>query len=228
MFQPIMLLAGFAGALLFAGGAGILARLAGATLGWGEVGQLMMTGSGIGLALAIAHDLVDRRLERRATVREKEAGAWLKEVQAERLAAELDAAKAPPQPEPGEAERKAAAWASALETFFLAGNKAEGFSIDKLAGCIGSDAWARVTGFYASPAGRNVLRVAPGNVGTVWGHGWGLDAAIRALRAGSLPYPDGDVPAVTPFIADTTRRNAPRKSKTQTPEVIEGSATTLS
>lgn len=151
-------------------------------------------------------------------------GQWLAEVR--KLAAETHtreisnaerlAALAVPVVMPEtDADAEELAWQLALETFFLAGQKAGGFSVDKLAGCVGSDAWARLTEFYSSAAGLNVLRVAPGNVGTVWGHAWGLDRAMQALRAGKLPFPTGPVPDVRPFPDGATQRKAPRRARTQ-------------
>lgn len=110
----------------------------------------------------------------------------------------------------------AAAWRTALERFFRSGDNAGGFSIRKLENVVGGPTWARLTDFYASEAGCNVLRVAPGDEGTVWGHGWGLDKALQALAAGKIPLPPlPEVPNVAEYGTVNTTHDAARQRTTR-------------
>lgn len=217
MLQPIMLLAGLAGALLLTGGVGILATWGGVSVGAGGVMSLVSTGFGLGLGLAILHDLAERKVEAETDRRLREAQAWARELECQAREAALVSAQAAAVEQADEAE---AAWHSALERFFRAGDLAGGFSIRLMSGVVGSTAWGRLTDFYCSEQGRKVLRVGPGDEGTVWGHGWSLDSTLQALATGKLPHPSGTAPEITEFGRNATRRDATRQRKT----VIEGTA----
>lgn len=140
---------------------------------------------------------------------------------ADELAARRDQRRPPapvvaetvPQPQPPD-DAAENAWRLALERFFRAGDKAGGFSIRKLEGVVGSTTWFLLTDFYVSLEGGQVLRRMPGDEGTVWGHGWTLDDVTRKLALGTLPHPQGPVPSVEVYIANTTQQNAPRQRKT--------------
>jgi hypothetical protein len=121
-------------------------------------------------------------------------------------------------------EAREQATLDAMLTFFMAGQKAGGFSSRLLSpGVVGSDTWDNITKFYISVEGRQVLRDAGGNVGTVWNHGHTLDSTIRGLRAGVIPLPPGDkVPEVHPYLPDAAQRStAPRRTAPKRAEVID-------
>ncbi len=127
---------------------------------------------------------------------------------------------APIEKEPDEYNAEQEAWRVALDRFFRAGEAAGGFSAGKLSGVAGSDSWPRLVHFYAGEAGGNVLRDAGGNVGHTWGHGWTLDRVMLAIGTNRLPHPDMPLPVIALFVASTTQRRAPQKSKSQA-RVIE-------
>jgi hypothetical protein len=121
-------------------------------------------------------------------------------------------------------EAREQATLDAMLTFFMAGQKAGGFSSRLLSpGVVGSDTWDNITKFYISVEGRQVLRDAGGNVGTVFNHGHTLDSTIRGLRAGVIPLPPGDkVPEVHPYLPDAAQRStAPRRTAPKRAEVID-------
>lgn len=161
-----------------------------------------------------------------------EWGVWLVEhrhdaaVQRERAWVELDERKArlavpEPAPAPAVVDESERAWALALERFFRAGDAAGSFSINAMSGVVGSDVWGRLTDFYCSETGGRVLRIAPGNVGTVWGWGWQLDTVLQRVALRHFPHPTGPAPDVNVPIQSATQRKAPRKSKTQAPAASE-------
>lgn len=217
MLQPIMLLAGLAGALLLTGGVGIVATWGGVEVGAGGVMSLVSTGFGLGLGLAIVHDLAQHRLDAEREREIKDIQAWAKRLECEAREAALVSAQAQVEALADEAEE---AWRSALERFFRAGDLAGGFSIRLMSGVVGSTAWGRLTDFYCSQEGRQVLRVGPGDEGTVWGHGWNLDSTLQALATGKLPHPIGTAPEISEHGRNATRRDSTRQRKT----VIEGTA----
>lgn len=110
-----------------------------------------------------------------------------------------------------------AAMKTALSRFFRGGEQAGSFSIRALSSIVSDGDWAALTDFYCSDAGGRVLRDRGGPLGTAWGHGWTLDAVLQALNADRLPlppFPEGQVPDVALYVANTTQRNGnTRKSK---------------
>jgi hypothetical protein len=62
-----------------------------------------------------------------------------------------------------------------------------------------------------------VLLNRGGPLGTGWGYGWTLDAVLQALNTDKLPlppFPEGQVPDVALYVANTAQRNTnTRKSK---------------
>ena len=130
----------------------------------------------------------------------------------------------PTQPTPPTTEDTTdLAWRVALERFFRAGGMAEGFSINKLSGVVGSQSWGKLTDFYLEPqadlltgkAIGPVLRDAGSNIGTVWNHGWGLDLVMQLIAKGALPHPDIPVPVIELYVRHAAERNAPQKGATQ-------------
>jgi hypothetical protein len=125
----------------------------------------------------------------------------------------------PVLPIPDDAEARA--WQGALSRFFRAGDAAGGFSIRKLEGVIGSDAWARLTEFYSSDAGCRVLRVGPGDQGTVWNWGWEIDYVLQRIGSGSFPHPTGPVPDVQIYVNNASQRPAKRRATTAKTAIID-------
>lgn len=116
-----------------------------------------------------------------------------------------------------EAEAKERAWTIGAETFFMAGQKAGGFSSRKLAGCVGSDTHPLLAEFYASPAGLGVLRKVPGNVGYTWGlkdtgEPWTLAEVLTLIRSGGLPHPEGECPEIKPLPPSAAQRNTAQRA----------------
>jgi hypothetical protein len=125
-------------------------------------------------------------------------------------------------PDPDDAAQ--AAMRLAVEIWFRAGEGLGSFSENSMtgAGVCGSDTWPRLAGFYTAPAGHQVLRVVPGNVGTTWNHGHNLDGTLLGLASGRIPLPPGDVPDVKPLITVATRRGAAQRSATKPkPAVVD-------
>jgi hypothetical protein len=106
------------------------------------------------------------------------------------------------------------AWKVALSRFFRAGEAAGGFSVRKLSGVVGEPAWAKLTEFYSSDAGNRILRVGPGDQGTVWNWGWEIDYVLQRINAGGLPHPTGPVPVVEIYVIDAARHDTKRQRKT--------------
>lgn len=149
-------------------------------------------------------------------------GAWLE--WRERTAPVLPEVLDDPAPVPVQPNELERAWKVALSRFFRAGDAAGGFSARKLEGVVGSDTWPRLTAFYCGDDGNRILRVGPGDQGTVWNWGWDLDYTLQRIEAGNFPYPAGPVPDVQLFVANATQQRAPRRSqqrKEPPPRVIE-------
>ena len=80
--------------------------------------------------------------------------------------------------------------------------------------------WTALTEFYAGEAGGGVLRLDSKD-GYVRGHGWSHDYIMQCITRRTLPHPTGDPPEVVAITLDTTRRDTARRSKTQSPRVID-------
>lgn len=215
MFQATMILAGIAGALILAGGAGVVAAMRGAALGVQQGLSLLGSGFGLGLGLALAYEMLERRADKVPERWIREAEAWERKLRCQEREAELEARAqtAPPPPD------EDSAWYPVLRAFFTNGQRAEGFSHTRLEKTMSEDAWTDLTTFYASDAGRRLLRLDSAK-GYVWNYAVNLDAVMPLLTAHSLPHPKGAPPQIAPWTPDATRRDTRRQKAT----VVEGQA----
>lgn len=193
----------------------LVAAVAG-MVGWAAPLELYLTLAGAsfggGLIMAAALDLALWRAENRSLLRQRDVNTEATRIASLERQARLYASDhpAPPVEAPPDTSH---AWQTAIEIFIMAGDSG-GFSIRRMQGVVGSDTWAQLTSMLADAGW---LANVPGR-GYAWAAGYTLARAMLELRAGTLPYPTGPAPVVSPPVNDATLRNAQRRPAT----VIQG------